>query len=135
MPRLTGDGAAEALQRLAREQCKTMSGGGIVSGAVRICPGPDCTREAGLRHGLCQEHRAQQRRGRPLTPIRKYQNTADILDDIQLMRDTGEHPERAAERLGMTPAALSRALYRHGSPWPALEAAVARAQRVQRAER
>lgn len=23
MPRLTGDGAAEALQRLAREQCKT----------------------------------------------------------------------------------------------------------------
>lgn len=106
-----------------------------MSGAVRICPGPDCTREAGLRHGLCQEHRAQQRRGRPLTPIRKYQKTADILDDIQLMRDAGEDPERAAERLGMTPAALSRALYRHGSPWPALEAAVARAQRVQRAER
>lgn len=72
-----------------------------------------------------------------MTPIRKYQKTADILDDIQLMRDAGEHPERAAERLGMTPAALSRALYRHGSPWPALEAAVARAraQRAQRAER
>lgn len=70
-----------------------------------------------------------------MTPIRKYQKTADILDDTQLMRDTGEHPERAAERLGMTPAALSRALYRHGSPWPALEAAVTRAQRVQRAER
>lgn len=72
-----------------------------------------------------------------MTPIRKYQETADILDDIQLMRDAGEHPERAAERLGMTPAALSRALYRHGSPWPALEAAVARAraQRAQRAER
>lgn len=70
-----------------------------------------------------------------MTPIRKLQKTADILDDIQLMRDAGEHPERAAERLGMTPAALSRALYRHGSPWPALEAAVARAQRAQRAER
>lgn len=70
-----------------------------------------------------------------MTPIRKYQKTADILDDIQLMRDAGEHPERAAERLGMTPAALSRALCRHGSPWPALEAAVARAKRAQRAER
>lgn len=70
-----------------------------------------------------------------MTPIRKYQKTADILDDIQLMRDTGEHPERAAERLGMTPAALSRALRRHGQPWLELEAAVIRAQRVQRAER
>lgn len=53
----------------------------------------------------------------------------------QLMRDAGEHPERAAERLGMTPAALSRALRRHGQPWLELEAAVTRAQRVQRAER
>lgn len=70
-----------------------------------------------------------------MTPIRQYQKTTDILDDIQLMRDAGEHPERAAERLGMTPAALSRALYRHGQPWPELEAAVSRAQRAQRAER
>lgn len=35
----------------------------------------------------------------------------------------------------LTGEGAAEALNRHGSPWPALEAAVARAQRVQRAER
>lgn len=88
MPRLTGDGAAEALQRLAREQ-------------------------------------------------RKTKLLADINADMMVCDIEGwdQTAYRAAERLGMTPAALSRALYRHGQPWLELAAAVARAQRVQRAER
>ena len=60
---------------------------------------------------------------------------AAIDANTAAMKTLEEVRSIAAERLGMTPAALSRALYRHGSPWPALEAAVARAQRVKRAER
>lgn len=73
MPRLTGDGAAEALQRLAREQCKTKL-------------------------------------------------LADINADMMVCEIEGWDQTAYLAEL-------------HGSPWPALEAAVARAQRAQRAER
>ena len=35
---------------------------------TKTCSGPECTRKA-TRKGLCDSHRMQQRRGRPLTPI------------------------------------------------------------------
>lgn len=44
---------------------------------------------------------------------------AALAEDIYWLRDTGEHPERAAQRLGLTPDALAKSIQRLGIEWPA----------------
>ena len=44
---------------------------------------------------------------------------AALAEDICWLRDTGEHPERAAQRLGLTPDALAKNIQRLGIEWPA----------------
>ena len=44
---------------------------------------------------------------------------AALAADICWLRDTGEHPERAAQRLGLTPDALAKNIQRLGIAWPA----------------
>ena len=44
---------------------------------------------------------------------------AALAEDICWLRDTGEHPERAAQRLGLTPDALAKNIQRLGIAWPA----------------
>ena len=39
---------------------------------------------------------------------------AALAEDICWLRDTGEHPERAAQRLGLTPDALAKNIQRLG---------------------
>lgn len=41
------------------------------------CRGPYCNRPV-YAHGLCETHRRQERRGRPLTPIRIYRYDARV---------------------------------------------------------
>ena len=48
---------------------------------------------------------------------------AALAEDICWLRDTGEHPERAAQRLGLTPDALAKNVQRLGIEWPAAYAA------------
>lgn len=88
---------------------------------TRTCLGPECDRPIDYG-GLCVYHVHQRRTGRPLTPPPRP--TADIVEDALWMRETGEHPERAAARLGMSPEALEQMLRRAGHPWPELRAAV-----------
>ena len=94
---------------------------------MNTCYGPDCNRTP-KAYGLCDTHRRQQREGRPLTPARRYANSADLVEDALWLRETGEHPERAAARLGTTMTALDKALRRAGHPWPALIAAIKHAR-------
>ena len=44
---------------------------------------------------------------------------AALAEDIRWLRDTGEHPERAVQRLGLTPDALAKNIQRLGLAWPA----------------
>lgn len=45
-----------------------------------------------------------------------------IAEDVRFMLDAGEYPERIAQRLGMSPEALSKRLYNLGDPsWTAFE--------------
>ena len=44
---------------------------------------------------------------------------AALAEDICWLRDTGEHPERAAQRLGLTLDALAKTIQRLGIEWPA----------------
>ena len=44
---------------------------------------------------------------------------AALTEDICWLRDTGEHPERAAQRLGLTLDALAKNVQRLGIEWPA----------------
>ena len=90
---------------------------------TRTCLGPECDRPINYG-GLCVYHVHQRRTGRPLTPPPRP--TADLVEDALWMRETGEHPERAAARLGMSPEALEQMLRRAGHPWPELDAAVKR---------
>ena len=80
---------------------------GILS--CRICRHP-ATRHntAGCRDCRCQ-HAAQPHRV----------DRAALAEDICWLRDTGEHPERAAQRLGLTPDALAKNIQRLGIAWPA----------------
>lgn len=51
---------------------------------------------------------------------------AALAEDICWLRDTGEHPERAAQRLGLTPDALAKNIQRLGIKWPAAHTAQSR---------
>ena len=46
-----------------------------------------------------------------------------LAEDICWLRDTGEHPERAAQRLGLTLDALAKTIQRLGINWPAAHTA------------
>ena len=44
---------------------------------------------------------------------------AALAEDICWLRDMGEHPERAAQRLGLTLDTLAKTIQRLGITWPA----------------
>ncbi|GAA1327527.1 hypothetical protein GCM10009592_14440 [Brachybacterium rhamnosum] len=45
---------------------------------------------------------------------RPHGRTAARIEDLEFLLSVGEHPDRAAERVGWTPKAAERALHRHG---------------------
>jgi hypothetical protein len=67
---------------------------------------PDLLGKPHAAHGLCAT--CYQRRRRP----RHRRVVADVVEDYQFLRASGETFNRAAERLGYTPAALRVALRR-----------------------
>lgn len=68
-------------------------------------------------------------RSRAVTPAqraahdRRAERRAALAEDICWLRDTGEHPERAAQRLGLTLDALAKNIQRLGIKWPAAHTA------------
>lgn len=95
---------------------------------MSTCYGPECNREA-VACGLCNAHWYQQRKGGPLRPIRPQIDGAALVEDALFLRDMGEHPERAAQRLGVAPAALEKALRRKGHTWPELTSLIGQQHR------
>lgn len=45
-----------------------------------------------------------------------WHRCADVAEDVTELAANGETPERIATRLGMTPAAIARAMYRAERP-------------------
>ena len=89
----------------------------------RTCRIPHCGDPA-RAGGMCDMHYRRHRRashdqqahivnrGHAVTQRR----TEDIIEDVEWMLDTGEAPERIPQRLGTTPAALTKRMRRAGRP-------------------
>ncbi len=78
----------------------------------------------------CPECHRDPRRGHlhDCPQSRAYKRAA-FLEDVSELRDLGESPQRAAQRLGLTLGTMTRRLYRYGHPWPAAAAAERKARR------
>lgn len=76
-----------------------------------------CSRRPIKARGLCHTCYNRHRRAGQLDrwPItRRTRPAVDVLEDLDHLIETREHPERWPARLEMTPAALEKALYRAG---------------------
>lgn len=79
----------------------------------RGCSVDDREREHHAR-GLCNLHYKRLRRSGTLDATRRHLAYATWIDDFWLLTSAGESPERVTSRLGLSPAAIAKALYRRG---------------------
>lgn len=75
------------------------------------CRVDDCIRKPHAR-GLCNAHYKRKVLNQDMNA--RVMLTADHLEDVEWMAETGEVFHRAAERLGVKPATLERFLQRRG---------------------
>lgn len=109
-----------------------MAGGGVE------CAFPGCGRPGRYRSDdggrICSTHYKQQAAGKPLTAVRTYgaKAMAARVEDARWLLDCGEHPEHVAQRVGMAPSMLHRAMRESGTPHRALSEYMARERRDRR---
>ena len=80
------------------------------------CSVPDCEGKHHA-HGWCMKHyRRWLTHGDPETTHNPRARVDEYLDEVRWLLGQGETPERAAQRVGVTVAAIARSAYRRGDP-------------------